>query len=104
DMPARVPCAGLAWRCERCAACLFLFSKIQLRIEVSASRRAAEERDELAPSHDGHGVPPLPLCTGVTGVERSSPDTAAVSLSDVQPATEWPAGPGCKLRHQYIRR
>jgi hypothetical protein len=65
--------------------------------------RAAEQRDELASSHDGHGLPPLPLCTGVTGVERSSPDKAAVSLPDVQPATEWPAGPWGKLHHQYIR-
>src|SRR5262245_10212079 len=31
--------------------------------------RAAEQRDELAPSHVGHGLPPFPLCAGVTGVE-----------------------------------
>src|SRR5262249_47536710 len=29
--------------------------------------RGAEQRDERAPPHVGHGLPPFPLCAGVTG-------------------------------------
>jgi hypothetical protein len=39
------------------------------RRERPSRCRASEKRDELAPSHVGHGLPPFPLCAGATGVE-----------------------------------
>jgi hypothetical protein len=49
------------------------------------------------------GFLPSRSVRGVTGVERSSADTAAVTLPHVQPATERPAGPWGKLHHHYIQ-
>src|SRR6516165_9782548 len=42
---------------------------LRTRRERPCGSRAAEQGDELAPSHVGHGLPPFPLCAGVTGVE-----------------------------------
>src|SRR5215475_7750501 len=49
------------------------------------------------------GFLPSRSVRGSPGWNDHHPDTAAVSLPDVQPAAEWPAGPWGKLHHHYIR-
>jgi hypothetical protein len=40
---------------------------LRVRRERPRGCCAAEQRDEVAPPHVGHGLPPFPVCAGVTG-------------------------------------